>query len=138
MGTPVAIATIVRSVSILVGALTIGCAAGRPAPRGLAVATTPPERLQWLEAAVARGDDLATVMRGAYVPRGTPGADMVCSLAIQIDAWYGVGDERWELTHATAFESDASEPMRRARDSRSMREELARIGIRDCILDLNR
>lgn len=47
---------------------------------------------------------------------------MVCSLAIEIDAWYGVTDDRWELTNASA----------------QIRAELARIGIRDCVLDLNR
>lgn len=135
MGTPVAVGEIVRTSSVLLVALTIGCAAGRPAPRA-AVTSTPPERIEWLQAAVARGD-LETAMRGAYVPRGTPGSDILCSLAIQIDAWYGVGDDRWELTHASE-DLLTSEPMRRARSSRNMREELARIGIRDCILDVNR
>ena len=113
----------------------IGCAssAATTVPR---VTTTPAERLQWLEAAVARAD-IGEVVRGAYVPRGTPGAAIVCSLAIQIDAWYGVADERWELTHA-ASEELSGETMLPARRTRNLREELSRIGIRDCVLDLDR
>ena len=132
-GTLVAIPVIVRTLLILVGALTVGCASSRPQPRTVTV--TPAERMQWLEAAVARSGDILEVVRGAYVPRGTPGADIVCSLAIQIDAWYGVGDERWELTHANA---DSTASMRPARSSQNIREELSRIGIRDCVLDVNR
>ena len=109
----------------LVGVFAIGCARG-PAARTI---TTSQTRLAWLQSEVARGD--FELMRGAYVPRQTPGAAIVCSLAIQIDAWYGVGDERWELTHAQTS-------MLPARNTRNIREELARIGIRDCVLDTNR
>ena len=113
----------------------IGCvSSGRSETR--VITTTPAERMQWLEAAVAAGDDITQVIRGAYVPRGTPGAHIVCSLAIAIDAWYGVGDERWELMNASSEES--SETMRPARRTQNIREELARIGIRDCVLDMNR
>ena len=84
-------------------------------------ATTSPARLAWLKAELARADMLAHHLRG-YLPRDAPGASMVCTMAIQIAAWYGVGDEKWELTNASA----------------TMRAELTRIGIRDCILDMNR
>jgi hypothetical protein len=107
----------------------IGCA-GSPAKR---VETLPEHRLQWLRAEVARAELLSQGMRGSFAPPAS-GADMVCSLAIAIDAWYGVGDERWELTNADVV-PDIMLPVR---PTSNMREELARIGIRDCVLDLNR
>lgn len=114
----------------------IGCAARAPAPA--TVTTTPAARLSWLAAVATHAEHITEVMGGAYVPRGTPGADMVCSLAIEIDAWYGVSDERWELTNASESVEHVTEPMRPARNSKNIREELARIGIRDCVLDVNR
>ena len=86
------------------------------------VDTTPPARIAWLRSEMARAELFAHHMHGAYLPKTTPGGDMVCSLAIEIDAWYGVSDDRWELTNASA----------------QIRAELARIGIRDCVLDMNR
>lgn len=138
-GTPVAVEVLVRTLLILVGAMTSGCASSRLQTR--AVSVTPAERMQWLEAAVAGSSDLLEIVRGAYVPRGTPGANIVCSLAIQIDAWYGVGDDRWELSHANASSNgnaDSTSTMRPARSSQNIREELARIGVRNCALDVNR
>jgi hypothetical protein len=103
-----------------VGAFVIACAAPRAAaPR---VVTTPAERIAWLRTEMARAEMFAHHMHGAYFPKTTAGGAMVCSLAIEIDAWYGVTDDRWELTNASA----------------QIRAELARIGIRDCVLDLNR
>ncbi len=109
----------------------IGCAAG-PVNR-VETQTTPALRMEWLRAEVARAEVMTHGMMGAYLPRATPGAHLVCSMAIQIDAWYGFGDERWELTKA-----DTDATMSTVRPSSNMREELARIGIRDCVLDLNR
>lgn len=108
----------------------IGCAASS----STRVETTPAERLQRLRAEVVRADMMERWVRGSYLPRATPGGYIVCSLAIQIDAWYGVGDERWELTNADLI-PDLMMPLRA---SSAMREELARIGIRDCVLDMNR
>jgi hypothetical protein len=105
-------------VLFLVGALTIGCA-GKPN----SVVTTSPARLAWLRAEVVRAEPITDRVHGAYLPRSGPGAAIMCSLAVQIDAWYGVGDERWEMTNANAS---------------GMHEELARMGIRDCVLDMNR
>lgn len=116
----------------------IGCAARAAEPRTVAVTRTPAERLQWLEAAVAQSEHITQVVGGAYLPRVTEGADIVCSLAIEIDAWYGVSDERWELTNASDVTEHVIEPMRPARSSKNIREELARIGIRNCVLDMNR
>ena len=107
----------------------IGCAAG-PVNRG---ETTPALRMEWLRAEVARAEVMTHGLKGAYLPRATAGAHIVCSMAIQIDAWYGFGDERWELTKA-----DTEATMSTVRPSSNMREELARIGIRDCVLDVNR
>jgi len=103
----------------------IGC--GAPAAKRVA---TPAQRITWLRAEVARAEILNQSLHGAYLPRAVPGASLVCSIAIQIDAWYGVTDDRWELTRATTML-----PVRR---SSNLREELARIGIRDCVLDVNR
>ena len=108
----------------------IGCAASSTNH----VETAPAVRLQQLRADVARADLMNRWVRGSYLPRATPGGYIVCSLAIQIDAWYGVGDERWELTNADII----PEFMMPLRASSTMREELARIGIRDCVLDMNR
>ncbi|MDQ3333578.1 MAG: hypothetical protein M4D80_00220 [Myxococcota bacterium] len=120
-----------RCLPLLVGSLMIGCAAG-PVNR-VETQTTPALRMEWLRAEVARAEVMTHGMMGAYLPRATPGAHLVCSMAIQIDAWYGFGDERWELTKA-----DTDATMSTVRPSSNMREELARIGIRDCVLDLNR
>lgn len=98
----------------------IGCAAPRAAVTR--VETTPKERIAWLASEMARAQLFAHHMHGAYLPKTTPGGAMVCSLAIQIEAWYGVSDDKWELTNASA----------------QIRAELARIGIRDCVLDVNR
>lgn len=114
----------------------IGCAARVPEAR--TVTTTPAARLAWLQAAVAQSEHITQIVGGAYVPRGAEGADIVCSLAIEIDAWYGVSDERWELTNAAEALEHATEPMRPARSSKNIREELARIGVRNCVLDMNR
>ena len=103
----------------------IGC--GTPTQQRV---TTPAQRIAWLQAEVARAEVLNSSMHGAYLPRAVPGASIVCSIAIEIDAWYGVTDDRWELTRATTML-----PVRR---SSNLREELARIGIRDCVLDVNR
>ena len=59
----------------------IGCGASSSATR---VETTPAQRIDWLRAEVARAEVL-TQLRGSYLPRVVPGADIVCSLAIQID-----------------------------------------------------
>ena len=108
----------------------IGCAASSTNH----VETTPAVRLQQLRAQVVRAEVMNQWVRGSYLPRATPGAHIVCSLAIQIDAWYGVGDERWELTNADLV----PELMMPLRATSAMREEFARIGIRDCVLDMNR
>jgi hypothetical protein len=129
-GMRVAELAIVRSLLVLV--FMVGCAGAHreitpPSPS----TSTSPARLAWLRAEVARADQLTQRLRGSYVPRGAPGAAAVCSLAIEIESWYGVGDERWELMNA-------SSSMMPARRSLNIREELARIGIRDCVLDVDR
>lgn len=108
----------------------IGCAASSTNH----VETAPAARLQQLRAQVVRAEMMDRWVRGSYLPHATPGGHIVCSLAIQIDAWYGVGDDRWELTNADIV----PELMMPLRASSTMREELARIGIRDCVLDMNR
>lgn len=127
-GTPVAILMVVRALLILVGILAIGCA--RPVAQQRVTATSP-ARLAWLHAEVARAQPFESVLRGAYLPQAT-GAGVVCSVGIQIDAWYGAGDERWELTHAS------NNSMQPARATKTIREELQRIGIANCVLDMNR
>jgi hypothetical protein len=108
----------------------IGCAVSAPVKRA---ETTPALRVEWLRGEVARAEVMTHALMGAYLPPPTPGAQIVCSMAIQIDTWYGVGDERWELSKA-----DTEARMSTVRPSSNMREELARIGIRDCVLDVNR
>ena len=119
-----------RNLAILVGTFMIGCAAGPAATR---VETTPVERLQRLRTEVARAEIMNQEMRGTYLPRMAPGAAIVCSMAIAIDAWYGFGDDKWELTNA-----DLETRMSMVHASSNMRDELSRIGIRDCVLDTNR
>lgn len=119
-----------KNLAILVGTFMIGCAAGPAAKR---VDTTPEARLAWLRAEVARAEIVSEDMRGAYMPRAVPGAAIVCSMAIAIDAWYGFGDEKWELTKA-----ELDTRMSTVRASSNLREELSRIGVRDCVLDMNR
>lgn len=106
----------------------MGCAS---APAN-GIETTPAARLAWLRAEVARAEIANQGMRGAYLPRSVPGAAIVCSLAIDIEPWYGVSDERWELSRANTTAMLPSRP------SANIREELARIGIRDCVLDIDR
>jgi hypothetical protein len=120
----------VKHLAIVVGTLMIGCAAG---PAGKRIETTPEARLQWLRAEVARATILNDNMRGSYLPRMAPGSAIVCSMAIAIDAWYGFGDEKWELTKA-----ELDMRMSTVHASSNLREELSRIGVRDCVLDLNR
>jgi hypothetical protein len=129
-GTPVVPRKIVKHLVIVVGTLMIGCAAGPAAKR---VETTPEARLQWLRAEVARAELMSEGMRGSYLPRMAPGSALVCSMAIAIDAWYGFGDEKWEVTKA-----ELDTRMSTVRASSNLREELSRIGVRDCVLDLNR
>jgi hypothetical protein len=85
-----------------------------------------------LTAAVARAELLEQRLGGAYVPRTSTGTATVCVLAIEIDSWYGVGDERWELSNAATAVLPPGER------SPSIREELVRIGVRDCVLDVDR
>lgn len=91
---------------------------------------TPAERVAWLRAQARHAEILTEHLRGAYLPRAAGGM-LVCSIAIEIEPWYGVADERWELTRATTPQ-DVRAP------SENLREELARIGIHDCVLDPNR
>lgn len=114
---------------VALACVLVGCAAG---PAATHVDSTSATRLAWLRAEVARTERIQE-LRGSYLPRTTPGAAIACATAISIDAWYGVGDEKWSMTKAGYA---ARMPMAFA--SSNLREELARIGIRDCILDLNR
>ena len=107
----------------------------RTIPSTTRVETTSTHRLQWLRSEVSRAELVHQGMRGSYLPRMVPGSAIVCSMAIAIEAWYGFGDERWELTNADA---ELDTRMSTIRASSNMREELARIGIRDCVLDTNR
>ena len=113
----------------------IGCAA----PAAHRVETTPAvraERMARLRSAVMH-EVMTDSLRGAYLPKQTAGSAIVCSMAIAIDAWYGFGDEKWELTKADV-EPVGDNRMTTVRASSNMREEFARIGIRDCVLDVNR
>ncbi|HLL21544.1 MAG TPA: hypothetical protein VK427_05405 [Kofleriaceae bacterium] len=112
-----------RCLPFLVGAFSIGCAGARATRVEPPSAATREARIAWLRSEVARATVVDHQLRGAYLPKATPGAAIVCSLAIEIDAWYGVGADKWELTNASVP---------------ALREELARIGIRDCVLDINR
>ena len=131
-GMTVAVGTVVRSLLV---ASVLGCSMFACATAKQTVPTSAPStsaaRLAWLSAEVARAEQLNHRMRGSYVPQGSPGAASVCSLAIQIDSWYGVADERWELVNASSMMMPARGPL-------NIREELARIGIRDCVLDIDR
>jgi hypothetical protein len=69
------------------------------------------------------GDDVASD------PSASRGS-ILCTVGIEISPWYGVdGDEHWEVSNAATVAGSAH-------SSTGLRDELIRLGVRDCVLDV--
>ncbi len=95
--------------------------------------------------------DLQQLLRRAGLMHVSPDAASLCSLSIAIDNWYGAKDKSWGVTNVSDDADDSDDDaadatdelphptfMLPARRALSFREELARFGVRDCVLSVER
>ncbi|MBA3395523.1 MAG: hypothetical protein H0T89_22940 [Deltaproteobacteria bacterium] len=83
-----------------------------------------------LAASGARAYIVAATVHEVAVERKGRRASIMCRVEIRIAPWYGVdGGEAWELTKAAVATGTA-------RATTGLRDELVRLGVRDCVLDV--
>lgn len=83
-----------------------------------------------LAASGARAYIVASTIHEVEVKRKGSRASITCRVEIRIAPWYGVdGGEHWELTNAAVATGTA-------RVTTGLRDELVRLGVRDCVLDV--
>jgi hypothetical protein len=109
----------VRLLLILVGML--GCA-GQAKP----LAPASPTQIAALRTAVLSAQRWDQLLQGPETREA-----IVCAVALEIDSWYGAGDDGpWTLTAADMF-------MMPSKGNLNFRDELVRFGIRGCVLDVH-
>lgn len=83
-----------------------------------------------LSAHGARAFIVAANVQQVTVDRSGPRASIVCTIGIRIAPWYGVdGGEHWEVSNAATATGTA-------RTKTGLRDELVRLGVRDCVLEV--